>query len=637
MRLEVRGERLEVRGVRLIVASLVGLCILPLPAQDTTRVEDFRLPEVEVFVIRDDFGEKDNTVTYCTHEQIESLPITQLSDVLQYLPGLDVRSRGVGAAQTDVSLYGGTFDQVLVCLNGVPVNDAQTGHYAMNIPLTTDLIERIEIRHGTSALHAGSLTGMINIVTRDVYKDRYAMQMAVGSNSDVHPQLSGSWVRAQTHVNASAEYARSDGYYAPTPDTKEQAALENTGYQLANVYAQTRWHTRDWHHRLDVQAGAQYKDAGLGTGYGYASIDQFDATRTLFVSGLYAWEPDNGWQLTVQASHRTNYDRYEWHRGTVSNRHWTHSTRAAFEARYRHHTYGDTYLALEMDDELIRSTNMGEHHRLHTTLHAEHRYDYRGMTACAGIAGHYNTWFGWYGSGYASIGYESLFLTATRSLRMPTWTDLFYHAGVQRGNTALQAEQAWQLALNGQYRWDFQQAGQLDLAGNIFYRWGEDIIDWTYDPADSLFHATNAHRVNTFGLELNAAYHWTRWLPNVSVRYAYNHLSFDTPATMSNYLNSLRHKLVFTVHHGIYVWSKGAVGAVWNLMWQQREGTYVDIYGTPGNPYTPVLLLDGSVYVELPHMRAAFEATNMTNRRYYEHGGILMPGAHLQIRLKWTF
>jgi iron complex outermembrane receptor protein len=85
------------------------------------------------------------------HEEITALPITTISDLLCYLPGLDVRSRGTSSAQTDVSLYGGTFDQVLVLLNGVPVSDVQTGHYSLNLPISTKLIERIEILQGTSA------------------------------------------------------------------------------------------------------------------------------------------------------------------------------------------------------------------------------------------------------------------------------------------------------------------------------------------------------------------------------------------------------------------------------------------------------------------------------------------------------
>lgn len=622
---------------RLISLSVFALCSLfytPLRAQDTVRVEDFTLDELEVletFVIHDDFSGSENKVKYFAHDEIQHLPISNISDVLTCLSGIDVRSRGTSNTQTDISLYGGTFDQVLVCLNGVPVNDAQTGHYAMNLPISPALIERIEVRQGNAALTAGAFTGLVNIITRKTWEDQYTLQMSAGTNSDIHPLFAGNWRRGETHINTSVEYARSDGYYAPTSDAKEQAALENTDFQLANLYLQAR------RRNLDAQIGMQYKDAGLGTGYGFASIDQFDATRTLFASIQNRWDFGPYWSLSAQASYRTNYDRYEWHRGTVTNRHWTHSTRAALKAEYFHPEIGTTTLRAEIQDDYIHSTNMGIHNRLHATFSAKHLYEYRGWVASLGAAGHYNNWFGWDGTGFAYVGYESLFLTASRSVRMPTWTDLYYKAGVQRGSTDLKAEKAWTLALNGHYEWYWQNAGRLTVSGNIFYRWGEDIIDWTFNSTDSLYHATNQNKVNTFGLELNAVYHLNDWLRNVSIRYGFTDLSLDVAKAMSSYLDYLRHKVILNIDHGIYVWDKGCIGANWSLRWQDREGTYVDIYGTPGNPYSPVLLLDGSIYMEIAHVRVSLDCTNMTNRHYYDFGGILEPGAHGQISVKANF
>ena len=264
----MKNERLKVKGI-LILGFLSLFNFHFSIANDTVRVEDFMLDEVEVLVHRDDVSGSENKVEYLTHEQIRHLPISNIADVLTCLSGLDVRSRGTSDAQTDISLFGGTFDQVLVMLNGVPVNDAQTGHYAMNMPITPALIERIEVQQGNAALNAGAFTGAINIITRDSRQDRYMLQLDAGTNASVHPLMVGSWARRDVHVNVSAEYARSNGYYAPTEEDKEREALRNTDYQLANLYFQARWKG------LDAQVGMQYKDAGLGTGYGFASTDQF--------------------------------------------------------------------------------------------------------------------------------------------------------------------------------------------------------------------------------------------------------------------------------------------------------------------------------------------------------------------------
>ena len=244
------------------------------------------------------------------------------------LPSLDVRSRGASQAQSDVSLRGGTADQVLILLNGIPLMDAQTGHYAMNIPITPALIERIEILQTASTTNSGALTGAINIITRDVQNDTYQFQLSAGTNSDLNPSFTGGWKRNAARFNVAVDYARSNGYYAPNPNDKESKALQNTDYQVANIYFQTRWQG------LDVQAGAQFKNAGLGTGYGYASTDQFDATRTAFASARYIHAFTDEWSLTAQAAYRGQFDRYEWHRGTPTNRHWTHNAHAALQAQY---------------------------------------------------------------------------------------------------------------------------------------------------------------------------------------------------------------------------------------------------------------------------------------------------------------
>ena len=91
-----------------------------------------------------------------------------MAEALQNVAGLDIRQRGVHGIQADVSLRGGTFDQVLILINGVKMADPQTGHHALNIPLNMDNIERIEILKGPAAriYGANAFAGAINIVTR---------------------------------------------------------------------------------------------------------------------------------------------------------------------------------------------------------------------------------------------------------------------------------------------------------------------------------------------------------------------------------------------------------------------------------------------------------------------------------------
>ena len=623
-------------------------------------------------------------ITHLSHAEIEALPIQTVADILQYLPGVDVRTRGANGAQADISMRGGTFDQVLILLNGVPLSDFHTGHYALNIPVSTLLIERVEVLQGTSANLHGAFSGAINIVTKNVQRDKVqgtkdiAIKLTAGMNGLVNPELAASIRKKEALFNISAEYSRAEGYYAPKPTDKEATACQNSDFQFVNLYFQTRWRG------LDVQAGAQWKDAGLGMGYGFGSQDQFDATRTAFASAQYAhrW---GAWRLDVQAAYRANYDRYEWHRGQrlYGNFHFAQTASAALAAHYASRV-GTTSFGLGLRNENMHSTNLGDTvnpngqvpnvpdfpladvrvldlvkggNRFHTNYYAEQTFYYAGLAASVGINGTYNTRFGHHLGGGANIGYTfhkagTLYANANRSLRMPTFTDLYYDAGNQLGNRNLQPEEAWLLSVgykgtlnlspsrgSGGFFSPFRGPGgwgSLSFSANWYYRWGKNIIDWVYVPSDAKrpYHAENQQQVNATGVELSVAYRFPSLSPSrgsggLSVDYAYTYLDLDLREAGSRYLDYLSHKLAIHLEHGIY---KG-LGASWTVRFQKREGQYNDAEGAVRD-YQPVWLLDGSVFWQNQYLRVSADCTNITNTRYYDNGGILQPGAWAKVSIK---
>ena len=607
-------------------------------------------------------------ITQVSNARLEALPIQTVADILQYLPGVDVRTRGANGAQADISMRGGTFDQVLVMLNGVPLSDFHTGHYTLNIPVSSELIERVEVLQGTSANLHGAFSGAINIVTKQAlaHSKDVRLKLTGGMNGLVNPEVAASIRKDEALFNLSAEYSRADGYYAPDPAEKEATACRNSDFKLANLYFQTRWRG------LDVQAGAQWKDAGLGMGYGFGSQDQFDATRTAFASAGYThrW---GAWRLDAQAAYRANYDRYEWHRGQrlYGNFHFAQTATAALSAHYASRV-GTTSFGVGVRNENMHSTNLGDTvnpdgqvpnvadfplsqlrvldlvkggNRFHADYYAEQTFFYAGLSASIGINGTYNTRFGHHLGGGANLGYSftkggTLYANANRSLRMPTFTDLYYNAGNQLGNRNLKPEEAWLLSVG--YKGEIGQKSSLPFregmvvgcfswSADWYYRWGKNIIDWVYVPEDAKrpYHAQNQQQVNATGVELSVAYRLNEWLRCVSVDYAYTYLDLDLKESGSRYLDYLSHKLVIHLEHGIY---KG-FGASWTVRFQKREGQYNNADGIVEN-YAPVWLLDGSVFWQSKHLRVSADCTNITNTRYYDYGGILQPGAWAKVSIK---
>ena len=106
-------------------------------------------------------------VTVLDRADIAQAPVQSINDLLKYAIGVDVRQRGPIGAQTDISIRGGTSEQIILLLNGINICDPQTGHNAMDLPVDLSDIVRIEVIEGPAGRIYGtsSLVGAVNIVT----------------------------------------------------------------------------------------------------------------------------------------------------------------------------------------------------------------------------------------------------------------------------------------------------------------------------------------------------------------------------------------------------------------------------------------------------------------------------------------
>src|SRR5690242_15475133 len=115
-----------------------------------------------------ELGTVTRTMSIITRDQIAALPVQSIADVLRLASPIDVRARGDHGVQTDFSVRGAGFGQMLVLVDGVRLNDAQSGHHNGDIPVPLDAVERIEILYGpgSSLFGADAFGGTINVITR---------------------------------------------------------------------------------------------------------------------------------------------------------------------------------------------------------------------------------------------------------------------------------------------------------------------------------------------------------------------------------------------------------------------------------------------------------------------------------------
>src|SRR5262245_24713816 len=148
----------------LVCALLVLLAPLPAPAQSTYR-------QTVVVTAADtpvELGSITRTMTIITRQQIDALPAHTIADVLRLASSVDVRARGVMGVQTDFAIRGANFGQMLMLVDGVRLNDAQSGHHNGDIPVPLEAVERIEVLYGpaSSLFGADAFGGTINVITR---------------------------------------------------------------------------------------------------------------------------------------------------------------------------------------------------------------------------------------------------------------------------------------------------------------------------------------------------------------------------------------------------------------------------------------------------------------------------------------
>jgi iron complex outermembrane receptor protein len=241
----------------------------------------------------------DKTLHQIKKEEIKLMPVASIDGLLEQLASADIRTRGVNGTQADISLRGGTFDQVIVLLNGVNITDPQTGHYNLDIPVDISNIERIEIIQGVQALILGinPYSGAVNIVTKQNTENNVKIKLSGGSFNSYMQNFSVHKAGKRNEITFSASNNQSKGY------------KPNTDYNMQDAYFQSVFRTKSAG-RYELQLAYQQKKYGANGFYSLTYPDQYDNTRTFY--GAINWNyAIKNLQLHSQVYYRGHTDRFE--------------------------------------------------------------------------------------------------------------------------------------------------------------------------------------------------------------------------------------------------------------------------------------------------------------------------------------
>lgn len=649
------------RIVRIGVLSL-SCSILVLPghsqeqpdsSQSTSTLRELELDEVVVSAQRTPMVQSQlmRVVQVITRAEIEQAPATDLAGLLEHLRGVDIRQRGAFGMQADVSIRGGNFDQTLILINGINISDPQTGHHNLDIPVDLSSIQRIEVLQGPGARVFGpnAFNGVINIITGEPGKHELMATLSGGQFGYARAAAAVSAGIGKTHHHLALSGIRSDGY------------TKNTDFKNGNFFY--RGNVPLGNASVGVQGGYTARAFGANSFYTPKYPDQFEETRAEFIA--ISLLPGRRIPVKSVAYWRRHHDRFELFRNeapvwyTGHNYHMTDvaggslnwmsagsSGKISLGADYRFEQIFSNVLGNRMDNTVSVPGESGavftkSYQRESLSLMAEHAVFLNRFSVSAGMLGHINRALP---SGFSlypgiDLGWQlnkdlRWYATANRTLRLPTFTDLFYSGPTNTGNAGLKPEEA--ISLETGIKGNLKNA-IIELA--VYRRWGKNMIDWAKFPGDEKWKSLNLTEVNITGLEagIDVPFETTNRsiLRRFSIFYTWLDAGKKSDGFTSLYvLDHLRHKLDLSLSHRFTRMS----GCEWKLSWQDRAGGYLPYNQgtfTGEVSYKPSWFAGAKVYYNFTNVQLFAEGSNLFDTEVIDHANVPLPGRWIMAGLKF--
>ena len=592
-------------------------------------------------------GQAARMVTVLSREEIQAAPVQSINDLLKYAIGVDVRQRGPIGAQTDISIRGGNQEQITILLNGINICDAQTGHNAFDLPCDLSDIVRIEILEGPAGRIYGtsSLVGAINIVTTpspDLPRgEGVGLRLEGGSFGYLSTAGRGTFA----NQSISASYTRSDGY------SRSKQGHLNSDYEGVKTFYQGHYAEEglqvSWH------AGLTTKGYGSNTFYSAKFDEQYERTTKWFSALQGNFETG---RLHVKPSIYWNrgYDRFELIRGSESTVPFNHHRTDAFGVNlnsYFDSPLGRTALGAEFRNEDIVSSNLGEPlhephgnyqkglNRSNLTFHLEHNVLLRNFTLSTGFIAARNTWnempFTLYpgiDASYRLSDNLKIYASYNTSLRMPTFTELYYSVGGHQADKYLKPEEL--RAVEGGVKY---LSRGVNASFSVYHHHCRNAIDWMMNTTDAnpVWESVNFTKINTIGFEGSAKFnlYYLFNLKNSSYWVSYSYINQDKEEEKNiqtkSTLEYLRHKLVMSLQ--LQLAPRLDFSLHYRL--QQRAGSYTNLAGEV-QPYHTYDVVDSRISWHKDWYTLYAEVNNLFARQYVDYGNVPQPGTWFMVGVK---
>ena len=547
-------------------------------------------------------------------------------DLLRQDASLNLQARAPNGVQADLSLRGTTFEQSLVLLNGLRINDPETGHLNLDIPIPLDAITRIDILHGSGSTFYGSdaIGGAVNLLTQPP-----SPGLTIPSLSVVASAGGGSYNSIEQHLRAS---------YTTGPFAEQLTGSRDTsdGFIPDRNYSSNALASETW---LTTKPGTT--DILLATSDRPYGANQF--------YGPYpSWERTKGWfasiqqQLGPQTAASFGYRRHSDlfvlfvdQPAIYENNHITTSYEGAIRRADTLSPNTTLSYGLEADGDSINSNSLGQHSRnqgagyFDLSLRALRRFSFslgaRDEILSDAINSTDNVFSPSIAAGYTLTHTIRLRASTGHGFRLPTYVDLYYADPTTIGNPNLKPESSW--SYEAGIEWTPTNS-RLTLTAAASRLQQKDAIDYAKTIQSTLtltasepWQAINIQNLDITGAEATAR---LRLTANQQIQFSYTaaHAASPPPNLLSEYAYN------YAAQNALLRWT--------GTFHQLNANTQVNI--VQKTQHTAYPLWDVALSRNTGHLRPYLRALNLSNTGYQEipqvplQGRTIMAGAEFN----WT-
>lgn len=618
---------------------------------DTTiDLELIEIKASKLDLVRDQMSQQ---ISIINQEQIQMLPAKSFDEIFRYIPGLELNARGLFGSQSDIAGRGSTYNQVLVLVDGIRINDPLTGHFSNYIPVTLAETERIEIIRGSSsALYGSEAVGLtINIVTKAfdaVELQETRAEVLLGQHSLKHLEANHYTGKQKWNFSVSGRYSNSDGHTPQGDSIPYDFDIKN--FSMAAAY--------QFSDKIQAAARIAYDDRDFGARY-YYTQSPFDLSlenvrRWLGHLNIFFRHRDNSTTI-FKTAYTNTIDSFLFNPAFRGN----HQLMQQWQFQINHRLFLNNWrflIGADWISQSMESFDRGDRSRHQQGLYALAYYNiHQNLELNGGLRIEFDKVFQselnpQFGLNYNFHPQQHLRLYLGKSIRVADFTERYVSTnlpgilseGRNLGNPNLEAERSWtfEIGLDGRLFSSFS------YSATFYRRDAENLIDYILTPGSSIntsnnvdpgfnyFYAQNIAQLGIIGLDINLSYSTevkTSHHLNLQTGLLINRIDEET-ATVSKYVaNQAKLLLKSTIQYQQPFFDISA-----HAIYKNRESDLADAIGRKlAKDYT---VSDVKFSIHPPSWVVRFNCIlhNIANTHYADILGAELPGRWIMAGVEFT-